>query len=375
MRRTHRGVFGRRYQFRLRDILDGTSNTLLMAERVIPTKSKGRVAKNLSREKVILGPDACRVAVARDDTLYWKPAEGMSWPDGSLLSIGFQAILPPNSASCTTEQGILEGVMTVSSRHGNGAHVLVADGAVAFVSATIDAGSASNPSVAVGNYGDGKPAFPGVESPYGVWGALGSRACRESIDTSKVWQAPKKSITKEQLAEYATLPLQSWRPAGRRGSVMARQIDVEEDGTLILMDKSNKIHRIGLSRFENEDAYRAVETKRNRQTELLKTLDTDLEAALKLLETRQYEKFIQDYVHQERGGSGVKEFDLRKVTAELEVGRGELIARLDALLANRELLKSVGRERINRGQVGVSQVLEIGQLKLIMVAGRWKLTF
>jgi hypothetical protein len=49
------------------------------------------------------------------------------------------------------------------------------DGAVRFVTASIDAGSANNGSIcdAANNAGN--------ESPYGIWGAMGSRNGRENL--------------------------------------------------------------------------------------------------------------------------------------------------------------------------------------------------
>lgn len=373
MRQTHRGLFGRRIRYGFRDALDGLSNTLMVAERVMPTDSVGRVAKNLPREKLILRPEVCRAAASDADTRYWKPAKGMMWADGSLMSTGFQAILPPNSASCTSEQGILEGVMTVSSRHGNGAHVLIADGRVAFISATIDAGSATNSSVGIGEYETGKPARPDSQSPYGLWGALGSRASSEVIDREKAFQPPRATISKDQLAEYAKLPLQTWRAAGGKGAIQARQIDVDEDGMVMLMDQQNKIRRIGLSRFESEDAYRAVRTKRKQQSELLRSFVVDIETALNLLETRQYEKFVQDHVFLRNNGGEKSANDINPIVWELSRQRGHLIALFDLLLARRSVFQDVEIKQIQAGQLKLGRVPGSGVSEMINVSGHWKL--
>ena len=69
-----------------------------------------------------------------------------------------------------------EGTMPPSSRHQGGAHVLMADGAVVFITDSIDAGDSRAQSV----YFWG--AQVGSESPYGLWGALGTKASKEVIE-------------------------------------------------------------------------------------------------------------------------------------------------------------------------------------------------
>jgi prepilin-type processing-associated H-X9-DG protein len=79
---------------------------------------------------------------------------------------GVNTILPPNSPTCLSQDdnSNRRGQFPVSSYHPGGAHVVMADASVRFISETIDTGNLALPDVRVS-------AGP---SPYGVWGALGS---------------------------------------------------------------------------------------------------------------------------------------------------------------------------------------------------------
>ena len=66
-----------------------------------------------------------------------------------------------------------------SSRHQGGVHILMADGAVIFVSDSIEAGDPR--AGMVWRNGQG-PQSPGSQSPYGLWGSLGTKASKEVIE-------------------------------------------------------------------------------------------------------------------------------------------------------------------------------------------------
>jgi hypothetical protein len=85
-------------------------------------------------------------------------------------------ILPPNSAVCCVGNGTVSphwfaGVWTATSEHPGGVLVSMADGSVRFISNTIDTGNLAVVAPA---------ANAGGPSPYGVWGALGTRQGGES---------------------------------------------------------------------------------------------------------------------------------------------------------------------------------------------------
>ncbi len=86
---------------------------------------------------------------------------------------GINTIRPPNSESCQSHDNDgREGTHTAGSRHQGGCHVLMGDGAVRFITDSIEAG---NQAVGI--------TAAGMESPYGLWGALGTS---ESAETKQL---------------------------------------------------------------------------------------------------------------------------------------------------------------------------------------------
>jgi len=189
-----RGLFGVHSRVRLASVRDGTSKTIAMSECVKPD-SLGRVALpsetiagvqyyGLLSEAVVNN----RFAVAR--TYNAIPAQclaafsqtafrpgttlavmdrspGWWWSNGRTSDVSFSTVLPPNGPRCGDDETC--GSLTPQSRHPGGVLGLMADGAVRFISDDIDAGDPNLPDRQSG------------PSPYGVWGALGSRAGGEVV--------------------------------------------------------------------------------------------------------------------------------------------------------------------------------------------------
>ena len=89
---------------------------------------------------------------------------GDRYCDGAVVYTGFNTVLPPNGPSCMEgDHNSGDGIITAGSYHSGGVQVGLGDGSVRFVSETIDAGDQNAAAVTSG------------QSPYGVWGALGSR--------------------------------------------------------------------------------------------------------------------------------------------------------------------------------------------------------
>lgn len=182
-----RGIFGANKCVRFADITDGLSNTIMMSERLKANFSgKAIVAgevlyvrgTKLSVDTILTSPGSC---LSEIEGRYFKAGNakgraGSRWTDGQPDWIAFNTILPPNGPSCnegTNNDGdSYHMVIPPSSLHPGGVNGLLADGSVRFISETIE----------TGNLGTTAPtASTSGVSPYGVWGALGSKDGGESV--------------------------------------------------------------------------------------------------------------------------------------------------------------------------------------------------
>ncbi len=177
-RTANRGVFARESKIDMRNITDGTSNTVLMAERAFGVhvnrrSTRGFFANNvggLNSQPIVCLATAREGNYVAGQSVQSDRAVGVQWFEGYPAFTGFQTILPPNSPSCAADNwGDSWGVFSASSYHSGGVQVLLADGAVRFLTDSIDTGNLAAP----------EPS--GERSPYGVWGALGSVAGGESV--------------------------------------------------------------------------------------------------------------------------------------------------------------------------------------------------
>ncbi|MEM9645161.1 MAG: DUF1559 domain-containing protein [Planctomycetota bacterium] len=194
-----RGPFVARTVTSFKDITDGLSNTILMGEIATDIGDGDyRTEPSFGNDKMNLfrpGPSTCREegqtsaisptkwsSSGRSTSLGPDPdpwparlgktaRRGSVWASYANLFTGMTTTLPPNSELCLAKSNEwTEGNFSASSRHPGGAHVAMSDGSVRFVSDSIDNGDPAYP---------GGIIRPGQESPYGVWGALGTRAMRE----------------------------------------------------------------------------------------------------------------------------------------------------------------------------------------------------
>lgn len=184
----NRGIFGRHTYIKIGAITDGTSNTLAFSERSAPTglRSRGMVAVDASGDPTTYVPLSCRpfwgqnqyipsAAMFTQDT-----SPGYRASDGAAFFHAFNTILPPNTAVCLIgnprwQSGgghYAPGVWTASSEHTGGVNCTLADGSVRFISENIDTGNLSIVAPAASGGASGP-------SPYGVWGALGTKSAGE----------------------------------------------------------------------------------------------------------------------------------------------------------------------------------------------------
>ncbi|TWU20678.1 Type II secretion system protein G precursor [Novipirellula galeiformis] len=180
---TTRGPFARSKAFNFSAILDGLSNTIAMGERGIGEGPGGRIVKggmvqthsSVGSTPTANNPITCLSTVG-DHGLYKTGlatygSSGIAWSWGFTGWSSINTILPPNGPSC----GLItdpahRSYATASSYHPGGITVLKCDGSVSFITDSIDTGDLSSGSVLQG------------PSPYGVWGALGSKDGSETVE-------------------------------------------------------------------------------------------------------------------------------------------------------------------------------------------------
>ena len=177
-----RGAFGWKACRSFRDIQDGVSNTIFMAERAVGNSGHRNIQGLMVRiGGLIQSPARCSASVVngRYEGLFSgdikNPEMGQYWASGEPEHNNFVTAVSPNGASC--EFGRTLGgtfiplpLPTASSVHNGGVHVVMGDGTVRFINENINSGNVTADVFAVTG-----------ESPFGVWGALGTIAGEESI--------------------------------------------------------------------------------------------------------------------------------------------------------------------------------------------------
>ncbi|SMP73060.1 prepilin-type N-terminal cleavage/methylation domain-containing protein/prepilin-type processing-associated H-X9-DG domain-containing protein [Neorhodopirellula lusitana] len=196
-----RGAFVAHKSTAFRDVLDGLSNTIFAGEiatdlgdndiRTIASAEHGHDHGHGHAEEIHEEPDLCVHEGYIDDTRpsFWNAAaastlansdegRGYRWASSATSFGGFNTILPPNRELCFGGTAMQDGMASTSSRHQGGVHVLMGDGAVKFLTDSIEAGDVHDANVHKGGVDH---SAPGSKSPYGLWGSLGTRASRETI--------------------------------------------------------------------------------------------------------------------------------------------------------------------------------------------------
>ncbi|MDO4588021.1 MAG: DUF1559 domain-containing protein [Planctomycetia bacterium] len=165
-------------------LTDGTSNTIFLSERAVPTSKYdiGSIVSNLGIS-VVANPSLCMAYKGSGRFLNQSAVDnsgGMTilWEyTGRRMNCYytcytlFYTVLAPNSPSCSETAVLGPGPVSANSYHAGGVNISLGDGSVRFISDTIDTGDTTA-------YGQGNSASQNTgrtgKSPFGVWGALGS---------------------------------------------------------------------------------------------------------------------------------------------------------------------------------------------------------
>lgn len=187
-------------EFGFGGVEDGTSNTLLAAERTLTRSGvvgatagpRGAFKDNIAfidtTANAEYAPSRCmavREGSEYKETCYAAANQiqrivGGSFTNGRVQATGFVAALPPNSATCGRSQGQPDDhpMTNAGSYHTAGTNVVLVDGSCRFVSDSVDSGSAKTLSQA--DFDTLKAGITNAhqnwsgKSPWGVWGAMAS---------------------------------------------------------------------------------------------------------------------------------------------------------------------------------------------------------
>jgi prepilin-type N-terminal cleavage/methylation domain-containing protein/prepilin-type processing-associated H-X9-DG protein len=154
-------------------VTDGLSKTLLMSERVKGREGSRRIVETQAGNVggFETSPIACRTQVVNGEySGAVVPRAGRDWMFARVAFNGFNTVIEPNGPGCNSgsTHDAPHHLVPPTSRHPGGVNAVMADGSVLFVSESIDTGNLALPNVSTG------------PSPYGVWGALGTRRGGES---------------------------------------------------------------------------------------------------------------------------------------------------------------------------------------------------
>jgi prepilin-type processing-associated H-X9-DG protein len=156
------GVFTWQNAYGIASIIDGTSNTVAMAEGVIDPGNKSANQKYIGMQNVqgvpvaallqdassnpavtLQGLAACNSAWSGSGTVTFNDQRGAMWAHGGFAQTMFNTVVPPNSTQwqwsyCDLYNASAYGTYAnASSYHPGGANTLLADGSVKFIKSSV----------------------------------------------------------------------------------------------------------------------------------------------------------------------------------------------------------------------------------------------
>ena len=179
-----RGTNAAGINVKLQDITDGTSNTIYAAEIGTLNHYTTHSEVAIQSAKVVEKPEFAFELVTSNGKNFpenmplAKMKRGYNWADGAATSSMVSTILPPNSPSFATSSNELsDGLYSAASQHPGGVNISRADGSIAFVADDIDCGDLGATPIDLQSL-----TQTNQPSPFGVWGALGSRGGEGTMD-------------------------------------------------------------------------------------------------------------------------------------------------------------------------------------------------
>lgn len=175
---SNRGGFNGSRRIGFDECTDGSSNTILAAEICAVDRSDGPSPFAVEQTSSILDDPSKCFDLVDELPNNWKFKKGIPvssigrgghWADGRSGVALFNTILPPNSPSAAIDGGVgVDGIYSASGPHPGTVNVVFFDGSTHCLSLDIDSGNSSSPTWTE------EQMTAGGQSPYGVWGALGT---------------------------------------------------------------------------------------------------------------------------------------------------------------------------------------------------------
>lgn len=181
-----RGPFGYRHYWPLSAVTDGLSNTLCFSEKAVQDYGEDSDEVKVQATSyntaaaggfgagngALLDRTICIGSATKEKYVYAGGAVnaygykfGWYWAS-TFYHVTFTTTLPPNSPSCYNRASAYNSLFSATSFHPGGVNAAFLDGSVAYVSQTIDSGTEKAFET---------PTVPSGASPFGIWGAYGSK--------------------------------------------------------------------------------------------------------------------------------------------------------------------------------------------------------